>query len=221
MSDTTIEVDGVLNARIAVDQLHSFGIDAWIESDRLPDALTEAVAIPIRIRDAAQCPMARRLLDHAFQATRLDRDDGEDPLCKECRYNLRGHTGDGDCPECGYPYRTSIAASESPTRCPDCGEQVPAGFDQCWQCGTSLSEAVDAIMVPDVETVRCAHCGFLFGPRRLEQCPACGQAQEPGQTTGGPQANSLPNGCWAVIHLLLVLSLLFLIMMIIGTLDET
>jgi hypothetical protein len=56
--------------------------------------------------------------------------------CRGCGYDLRGQTQNGNCPECGRPYRIILSK-----RCPQCGENAPADFDICWQCGTEFPPA--------------------------------------------------------------------------------
>ena len=57
--------------------------------------------------------------------------------CPSCHYDLEGHTGHAMCPECGRPLRARNADVE----CPNCREQVPGGFEICWNCGAGIPDA--------------------------------------------------------------------------------
>jgi uncharacterized protein with PIN domain len=59
--------------------------------------------------------------------------------CDGCGYDMRGHKGEGHCPECGHRFqiRRNELVSESVT-CPSCGEDVPSDFDCCWNCGEAI-----------------------------------------------------------------------------------
>ena len=50
--------------------------------------------------------------------------------CCVCGYDLRGQIADGNCPECGHPYRL---LGYRP--CPTCGVDLPTDFEICWNCG--------------------------------------------------------------------------------------
>lgn len=58
----------------------------------------------------------------------------KDYKCKNCGYDLSGHSGDGVCPECG----TGFYTHPEENTCSACGEQVPGNFVDCWNCGQPL-----------------------------------------------------------------------------------
>jgi hypothetical protein len=67
--------------------------------------------------------------------------------CDGCGYDLRGHTGEGKCPECGRRFQlraagaavSSAAADSESSTCPSCGEDVPPNFQCCWNCGEAMA----------------------------------------------------------------------------------
>lgn len=69
-------------------------------------------------------------------------------------------------------------------RCPACGEEVPGGFDACWNCGADQAGKPDPTFVPVQAVVipaECEWCGYsLVGLEgQAEQiCPECGEAYD-------------------------------------------
>ncbi len=146
------DVQGSSQAEDVIEALRGIGIEASANfpdpTDAAPETV-ELVYIPIHVTRTDDLPMAQRLLRHALSVTRLDGMD-DVPTCRDCGYDLRGHSGDGECPECGYPYRTGEAAREPDTACPQCASLIPASFDTCWNCGASTDGTVDPSFEPAV-----------------------------------------------------------------------
>jgi len=99
----------------------------WVEETADQAAIEEAcAAVQARYADILERP-----------ATRVS--SIEDMLKCKCGYDLRGQVEDGKCPECGHPYQIIKYKS-----CGKCGEEIPADFDVCWQCGNGSEAEEDA-----------------------------------------------------------------------------
>jgi len=117
--------------------LRAHGIAArGVDADHVDDWPINA-PLPIEIEREADRAEAERLIDAFWQRRRptILQPDGEPVKCVACGYDLRGHDGEGDCPECGHPF-TTIGLDESP--CPRCSALVPEHFAFCWRCGKSM-----------------------------------------------------------------------------------
>ena len=136
-----LETMGPLDAQWVVDELHTHGIRAYRKACALPPEIARLAWVPVWLEDAADVPRAKMLLERAFRATPLECRSGEPAHCHGCGYDLRAHSGDGKCPECGYPFRADVSSEKKGTFCPNCHEKLSSRFGQCWKCGYNLTTA--------------------------------------------------------------------------------
>lgn len=117
-------------AQALVEKLHEAGIPAeateggpgvgnWIPG------LTN-LAYTVWVLDPADLKEARRLLQEIEDVPK------ESEHCEHCGYDLRGHVGEDECPECG----TAILVNDPEQwwTCQSCGEQSPPTTSDCWKC---------------------------------------------------------------------------------------
>ena len=110
-------------------RLEDGSIDAFSATER---AITEiyggsAPSVSVWIAEAKDLERAREILREVQAQSSGHRSPG-------CDYDLRGHGGEATCPECGR----SVTAAAPDVPCPRCHEEVPAGFQICWNCGADL-----------------------------------------------------------------------------------
>ena len=75
-------------------------------------------------------------LEHAREVLEILR--SQPPVmdeCPDCEYDLQGHSGEDDSPECGIPIRVENV-SDSPA-CEACGETLPSDSEAYWRCSAS------------------------------------------------------------------------------------
>jgi hypothetical protein len=127
----------MLQVQALMDRLEEAGIPAYAATER--DALElhagGPLSVGVWIADAADADrateVARELLGAPGQR-----------VCPRCGYDLRGHSGKTRCPECGQAVwpdpHPAPPGSDADVTCPACGEQVPADFEVCWNCGADM-----------------------------------------------------------------------------------
>ena len=113
-----------------LDRLDAAGIVASVTREHTPAGLYLGTRIAnVWIADAARYDEATAIL-HAMQ----ERVAGD--VCVRCGYDLQGHGGPAICPECGRP--AEVPMERAPLACPSCGEEGPADFEVCWNCGADV-----------------------------------------------------------------------------------
>ena len=142
--------------------LEEAGIDAAVQQE---EQLLAAPQYCIWLADKKQDLAAREIASSV-----LPMQFARDFQCPNCKYDMRGHGGRVECPECGtevycgelpkltcarcgHEYEATVPEALCPschhspnadvrdTTCPKCGEQVPQHFESCWNCGLQLTKA--------------------------------------------------------------------------------
>lgn len=154
------------------------------------------------IHDESDLTDAERILHEVLAVPQ------ESARCPGCGYDLEGHVGATTCPECGLAV---LAPSvDAIVICPACGEENPAGFELCWQCGGPLETPAVAVQGREDAAApvnRCATCGASV-PAGAARCGACGGGVEPAGI--GRLGRRLSPGAWIALafFLLFVISML-------------
>lgn len=137
-----VELDSAVDAAELVRRLHDASLTAiTTNAPRFEGDIALAKSI-VWIADDDDVIVAAQVLDEF----RSDMVVSRGRNCNGCRYDLRGHAGEGRFPECGHRFqiaRSHADGAESDVACDSCGEPVPAHFACCWNCGKSLSESRD------------------------------------------------------------------------------
>ncbi len=124
-----------LIGRLAEAEIRAFDLQAYSDDD--PYSISVWVAHEADIERASS---VLEQYDAEGGLTRLEPSEGKDNLkCNSCGYDLRGHCGDGRCPECGLGFLT-VPVDVS---CPHCSKAVPGNFETCWNCGGRLAPKAD------------------------------------------------------------------------------
>lgn len=142
MRELTRFFNGVL-AEALRRELEAVGIASHITTDQENAYLgrmqfvvwADEQADQAAVQRACEAVQAAQAQAGGRQPTRVSVADGT-VRCVQCNYDLRGQQKDGNCPECGHPYRIVRVKA-----CANCGAEMPGDFDVCWRCGKESRES--------------------------------------------------------------------------------
>lgn len=110
--------------------LNEQGVKAELTSEHPVQSLYSGqLQFNIWIADDADVEKAMRIHDDVLASQTVKE-------CPHCQYDLQGHRGRANCPECGR----AITAPQEDQQCSACGETSPANFEVCWNCGSAFGE---------------------------------------------------------------------------------
>ena len=151
----------------------------------------------IWIRDAKDLHRASEIADDV-RSIQL-----EAAHCPGCGYDLKGHFGEGSCPECGGPVNPP---DDDTVPCGGCGEENPTNFDKCWNCGESVADE-SLPRPPDSRSgirPRCEHCDEVL-QLGFEHCGACGAVVQHSAGRPGKLSMLRWQGLWLLVLVVIIL----------------